>query len=306
MRFRMTVDLPPVPDGWYEYGYSVAGDDLLAIVRTRDDVQAQYAAAIRHGAPRPGPTRARVSLFDGQGERAVIEIPFRYGMRVERFVDGRWLVVASRAKDGEANAVVYRPDGEPLSAFPVGDGVEHVRCMPDGTVWVGYFDEGIFANRRPDGSPPLSAAGLAQYLPTDGTVLYRFNDDARPELFIGECYALTADDGAVWSCSMTGWQIVRNEGPRQHAWRNEIHRSEALAVDGDHVVLAGGSGETAGRLALVRLDDERAVPVAASQLPSAVMDDLWLLRGRGATLHLVGGGVWRTLDVAAVRDALER
>jgi len=69
---------------------------------------------------------------------------------VDIFSDDTLLVVQSRCeKDGmliEQNAHIYDWKGEPLSAFTVGDGIEHVQIDSGDNIWVGYFDEGIFGD----------------------------------------------------------------------------------------------------------------------------------------------------------------
>lgn len=69
---------------------------------------------------------------------------------VDMFSDGTILLVQPRCeKKGlviERNARIYNPNGQLISAFTLGDGIEQMQIDETDTIWVGYFDEGIFGN----------------------------------------------------------------------------------------------------------------------------------------------------------------
>lgn len=69
---------------------------------------------------------------------------------IDLFSDGSLLIVQSRClKDGkyiERNARRYNPGGQFIEAFTLGDGIENVQIDETDTIWVSYFDEGIFGN----------------------------------------------------------------------------------------------------------------------------------------------------------------
>lgn len=83
---------------------------------------------------------------------------------VDVFSDGTILLVQSRCeKQGaviERNARIYNQNGQLISAFTLGDGIEQMQIDESDTIWVGYFDEGIFGNfgwEKPIGSDGLIA-----------------------------------------------------------------------------------------------------------------------------------------------------
>lgn len=84
---------------------------------------------------------------------------------IDMFSDGSLLIVQSRClKDGtniERNARRYNPNGQLISAFTLGDGIASVQIAEDDTIWVSYFDEGIFGNFGWD--QPLGSDGLVAY-----------------------------------------------------------------------------------------------------------------------------------------------
>jgi hypothetical protein len=185
----------------------------------------------------------------------------------------------------------------------MGDGIEHIRCAADGSIWVGYFDEGVFGGPNTDGSWPVSSFGIARFAP-DGTVLWTFNTEERADLSIADCYALTLNENTLWCCFYTDFPIVRVRSGTVRHWRNGIRGPKALATDGQHVLLAGGYGPQAPRIALLRLDDERALPLGDVLFQPPANGAAGLLQGRGATLHIVGQGRWRRLNLSAVGATL--
>jgi len=183
MTSSATTPLPPPPKGWFDYAYAVLWNGDLALVRSDRDIHTEFGHW-RHRAPRGDvgarqPSlwggRLRLTTFDGSGESGAIEVPAGHGPKVGRLPDGRWLVTSSRAAPSEKNAHLYTADGAPAGTFAMGDGIEHIQCAADGTIWVGYFDEGVFSGPMEDGSWPISSSGIARFGP-DGRVLWKFND----------------------------------------------------------------------------------------------------------------------------------
>lgn len=84
---------------------------------------------------------------------------------VDLFSDGTILIVQSRClKDGtytERNARRYNSNGQLIEAFTLGDGISHVQIDETDTIWVSYFDEGIFGNFGWE--QPMGSAGIVAY-----------------------------------------------------------------------------------------------------------------------------------------------
>jgi hypothetical protein len=97
--------------------------------------------------------------------------------------------------------------------------------------------------------------------------------------------------------------IVRVEGGVVRHWRNEIAGARALAVDGDHVLLAGGYKDKSERIALLRLSGDLAQQIGEWRFPAPELNTAHLLQGQGATLHIVGHGRWTKLSLATIRAA---
>jgi hypothetical protein len=305
--FDTTIRLPAPPTGWFDFAYAVLWNADLALVRVDRDIHAEIKVWRDHEQPGTSneaypslrEARLRLTVFDGSRESGAIEVPAGDWPKVDRLPDGRWLVASSRAGMSEDNAHLYGRDGAPAGAFAVGDSIEHLRCAADGTIWVGYFDEGISLGQNEDGSWPISTSGIARFSP-DGRVLWTFNDPGRTALFVSDCYALTLDGSTLWCCPYTDYPIVRIEDEAVKHWRNGITGAKALAVEGDHVLLAGGYRDRSKRLALLHLGDDEAHPVGEWQLPQFDRHAAGLLQGCGGTLHFVSQGSWSKLSLATL------
>jgi len=245
---------------------------------------------------------ARLSRFDGTIEGEATEVPLVTVPALGRFADDRWLVVATRAAPGEANGFLYTPTGISTGAAALGDGVSHVCCAPDGTIWVGYFDEGIYCDQNDDNSWAKSAAGIANLAP-DGTLLWSFNASQTGNLLIDDCYAMTLSGNTLWACCYSDFPIVRIQAGTISRWSNTVGGARALAVDSNYILLAGGYGEDRNKLTLLRLEDGEAHLIG--ELRSELLSTATFAQGQADTLHIVGQGRWARVTVADARAALE-
>jgi hypothetical protein len=297
--------LPRPPDGWFDYGYAVLWNGELALLRTDRDIHsalARWYDATRQGVDQDAQpdltgARLRLSVFDGEKESAGIEVPVGRWALVDRLADGRWLVVSDPLEPASnIDARLYKPDGTPAGAFAIGNYVTRVQCAADSTIWAGYFDASVL-----NGDTTISSAGIARF-DADGRLLWRFDDQEGRRLPVEDCYTLTLEGATLWSCFNPGFPIVRIAQGVVRYWRHNIDDADALAVDGDHVLLVGAHGEHRSRLALLRLDgdDARQVGMWAFRRPD--LNTAQLMQGRGATLHIIGDGKWRRISVASLLE----
>ena len=298
------VPLPTAPAGWFDYAYAALADGRLAIARTRRDVHAEYRREWAWGEqgietlrrPQVWPDQLRLSIFDGERESDVTAVPSGFLPEFDRMPDGRWLVASSRAAAGERNVRIYAPDGSEEAALVLGDAIEHLYCAPDGTIWVGYFDEGIFGLSNPDGSWPVSGGGIVQ-LERSGAVRWSFNQQVDPSQMVHDCYALTLAGSVPWAYYYSDFPIVRIDGRRFRTWSNELLGAKAIAIGGDLILLAGGYNEDAGRIALVRLEGDDSHHIGSLRFTPPPRGEPGLVQGRDSRLHVVSGGIWTRLSV---------
>ncbi len=308
--FEKAAALPQVPVGWHDYSYSVLADGVLTIVRTDIDIRSEYARwyeriksdQLHVPAPAVWGGNVRISTFDGMTEVDSIEVTTGFVPVIDRLPNGNWLVVSTRTR-GEKNARLFSSTGELIDTFFLGDAIEHLRCASDGTIWVGYFDEGVFASADENGNPPISSSGIASFA-SDGTILWSFNGRANADVHIADCYSLTLAEGAIWSCFYSGFPIVKIADGSVSTWSTPIGGVKALAIDNDFVLLAGGYQDEAGRIALLRLSGDQAELMGQVWFKPPERGTVWQMQGVGTTLHLISEGRWIRIDVADVRASL--
>jgi len=321
--------LSPISTGWQPLRHAILSDGTLAVAATDVDLASEWARIFASDGPVDSPSRIDRLVQSGcaylttwgpegwqNGPTFPLETPHPL---VDRFTDGRWLVVGSRTR-GEPNARVLAPDGALLARFMLGDGIEHVAIDSADRIWVGWFDEGIFGEgwSLPGLESSPSSNGIACFA-ADGSVV-----DVPPwpkeAGFIADCYALTPTGSGVWTSPYTDFPLVRFvPGKPTRWWRSELAGPKAIAVDGAHALVAGGYGDDAARLALIQLEEpgngEEAVPLATWRMPlrsaPPAQNDwapVWaspaLLTGHGSTLHLVDDSTWHQWRVADAVGAL--
>jgi hypothetical protein len=327
-----TTQLPALPTDWQPVCYAVLADGTLAVLATDVDLQGEYlrvTTAFETSVSPDLPSRLLELSTTGsariwtaasagwiEGPTFPLETPFA---RFDRFSDGRWLIAALRF-GGKANARVLTSDGAVLARLTLGEEIEHVAIDLEDRIWVGWNDQGTFGNfgwQVPGQEWPPSSEGVACFL-DDGSLvpLPDWPDEAES---ITDCYALNVMGPGVWVCAYAEFPLVRLvPGEPARWWRSDISGATAIAIDGEHVLLAGGYSTEANRLALLKLEGKglgEQVPVLATwTLPLRPLppppDNGWaptwdrpsLLTGRGDTLHLVDEGLWyrwRVRDLAS-------
>ena len=195
----------------------------------------------------------------------------------------------------EKNARVYDEHGRLRGAFAAGDGISHVGVDDAGRIWVAYSDEGVY------GDPGcIGASGLVRFnVEGEITWSYRPPDE---ESWIDDCYALNIAGTEVWACYFSSFPIARVRDDAVTLWPNCDHvtAAKALAVDGDHVLLAGGYREEAERAVLLKLDSTGAHEVGRFWLTTPDGASLSGARmiGSGGSVHLFAGTSWYRIDIA--------
>ncbi|MDQ0207427.1 hypothetical protein [Alkalicoccobacillus murimartini] len=130
--------------------------------------------------------------------------PYRY---VQPLPNHRFLLVNARSTyDGNGtfvkNAKVLKREGNELKTvreFLMGDGISHVYTTEMGTIWTGYFDEGVFGNMGwgdPDAKEPRDPVGMS------GVIKWNLKGEKlfeNTQADIADCYAMNViSDHEVW------------------------------------------------------------------------------------------------------------
>lgn len=184
---------------------------------------------------------------------------------VDLFSDGTLLIVQGRClKDGasiERNARRYNPNGQLIEAFTLGDGISAVQIDESDTIWVSYFDEGIFGSFGWD--KPLGSDGLIAYT-MNGKKIW-----GASEYGIIDCYGMNiVSSKEVYFYYYDDFYIVElsnmNETNRYRVQANEsIHQfildeSGLIAqVDRDDLIRFGKRNHTLAPKGKLQLTDEK-------------------------------------------------
>ncbi|MDE1565616.1 hypothetical protein ACXITP_06620 [Actinotignum sanguinis] len=187
---------------------------------------------------------------------------------VQCLPNGTFLAVGARCRwssdrrEATHNAYIYTAGGELVRSGVLGDGIQDVQALSDGTIWTIYFDEGIFGNFGWDFGVRGEKSGEAENLALGFCGLCRWNSELQAEwlypdwhyvepefgkdlarlTFIADCYAMNCTDERTIICPYSDFPLVTIEKDRITRivdTRKEIPRLRGLAVSG-HRVLAYG------------------------------------------------------------------
>jgi hypothetical protein len=199
----------------------------------------------------------------------------------------------------EQNALAIDWAGRVVCRFTLGDGIADVRSLADGTIWVSYFDEGVFGNYGwGEGAEPLGAPGLVAFSPA-GERVRAFDAAAVGLDQICDVYAMTLAGNNVWIYYYTEFPIVRVGPTDTQAWAYGGRGAHAMAVDGSRVLLVGDYDDRANaRVIELRRDGTRSKPKRFHLVgPGGRPLDQARCVGAGDGLYVLRGG-----EVLVVRE----
>lgn len=152
------------------------------------------------------------------------------GARCTRYGDGKH----------DLNAKVIDAEGTTVREFLLGDGIQDVQVTEDGTIWTGYFDEGVFGNYG--WGEPVGAQGLIAW---DDQGNKRFENQAAD---IADCYALNVvNEQEVWFYYYADFKLGLIRGgthrPQTTFINPGLSGSSGLCTDGYHFLFDAGYGK---------------------------------------------------------------
>ena len=221
---------------------------------------------------------------------------------IQRLANGSFLLVGSRCKwttEGpELNALVVARDGTIEREGCLGDGLQHVQVARDGTIWTGYFDEGIFGNYGwggVDGPTPLGAAGIAAWSPA----LTKTWELDPTQGLVSDCYALNVTSDFVWICPYTDFPVVRIADRQTKVWTTiDISGPRGILVSGERVALIGSYADPS-QLVVGHMSGDQFVEDLRTHLRSPDGSTLAAstLHCSGSVAHFFRDNVWSTFDL---------
>jgi hypothetical protein len=259
--------------------------------------------------PSAEPAVALAAYEDSVVASAVVVVPalpVAYP-HVQRFPDGSFLVVGARCRwtgaGPEQNAIVIGDDGRIISQGCLGDGLQHVQVAEDGTIWTGFFDEGVFGNfgwGGPEGPDPLGAAGIVAW----SSAFQKAWELDPAEGLVADCYALNVAPDTVWACTYADFPVLRIAGGHLSTHEtNDVSGPAGIIATGERVGLIGTYGDRSllivgGLIDGVFTETSRAHLWApdGSPLPMA------RIHCRGPVAHFFANHDWYTFDLDDLQE----
>ena len=173
----------------------------------------------------------------------VAELPVEWPL-VDVLSDGSFLVVGARCQwrssGPDQNALAIDQGGAIVRKGCLGDGIEHVQVAADGSIWAGYFDEGVFGNYGwlSPGPAPLGAAGIVRWSPD-----FAKEWELDPGVGVADCESLNVATDEVLACPYTGGHpVVRIAGGRHRALPTEdVAGVTGIVASGNRIGLIGAT-----------------------------------------------------------------
>lgn len=197
----------------------------------------------------------------------------------------RVLICESRVAGTSTNAWIFSADGQAQSTAHIGDGIAHVLTTPAGSIWVGYFDEGVYGGSEP------ARHGIVRFDDSLTPVWkYPFSSPHGP---VDDCYTLNVDGESAVSCFYSDFPIVRVSGAQMSGWTGAPTGSHGLLQSGASVLLFGGYSEDRNRVVRLALKKDGTAEQTGRGVVRGVPTDVPVSRFcRGAEAHVFVGADW--------------
>ncbi|MFK3937593.1 hypothetical protein ACI2JA_08775 [Alkalihalobacillus sp. NPDC078783] len=165
---------------------------------------------------------------------------------VQPLPKGRLIMVDARVSyygNGvfDQNASVFKRGGnefQPIREFLIGDGISHLYTTEKGSIWTGYFDEGIFGSHGwgdpwlKGSPPPIGEPGVIQW-DSKGSQLF-----ANDQVYIAECYSMNVvSDHEVWFYYYDSFKIVHLKDGVFKGYDPFLEGASDLVVNNTHLML---------------------------------------------------------------------
>ncbi len=223
---------------------------------------------------------------------------------VDVLADASFLVAGARCgwkpSGPELNAMAIDENGTILRRGCLGDGIRHLQVGPDGTIWAGYFDEGVFGNfgwgGPGPGPTPLGAGGIAAWSPRFDKI---WELDPQEGL-IADCYTLNVSDDGVLSSPYTDFPVLRihNQEVRVTPTRN-VSGPSGIIAHADEIALIGTYRDPSMLIRGVLRDGTfRETERTHLWSPNGAPLPKAQVHCRGSIAHFFAGSHWFSFDLS--------
>jgi hypothetical protein len=294
---ELIADLRPTLHGWTDpiaWGIGWEGAIYAAARRSEEVITEEHGIGIFLKSTLESSTDYLVLRWmQGQVNTLIHRNESLLASYIQPFPSG-FLLAGARCRwhteGAEKNAVAFDWNDHEMGRFTLGDGIQDLRVTREGTIWVSYFDEGIFGNYGWDdpGPTPMGATGLVAFSPT-GKVHFSYDAAAANTDSICDAYAINVtNNGDVWIYFYDEFPVVRICQGTYKSWKLGVAGAHALAIQGNRVLLFGGyEQKNMGRIIQLRDDgDSEVIEEIAIEAPSGEPLDSAYAMGSGEKLLL--------------------
>ncbi|MBG9790455.1 hypothetical protein [Brevibacillus laterosporus] len=155
--------------------------------------------------------------------------------------DDNLLVVGARTRyfgpdNYELNGKIFDLDGNLIKELLLGDGIQNVQVSANGTIWTGFFDEGVFGNYG--WVEPIGASGLIGWDRNGKQVFSNHKAD------ICDCYALNVvNDQEIWFYYYTDFHLVKIANDQMEFFNPKISGSSGFITYNSYFLFDKGYGK---------------------------------------------------------------
>lgn len=309
VQFRGELEAPPGFDSLVTAGISLSGPTALWSSRDGEAALHAYEQPPGRGrTPRTTPdAKPTVALAAYAGSGVVPTTVVRVRAlpvahpRIDMLADGSFLVVGARCRWAESgpelNALAIDRSGQIHRRGCLGDGIQHLQVARDGTIWAGYFDEGVYGNMGwgGPGPEPLGAGGIAAWSP-DFEKAWELDPQ---EGLVDDCYALNVGAAEVLACPYTDFPVVRIQDRKVTvAATSGVSGPAGIIANGDQVGIIGTYRDPSLLITgAIRDGAFRESARVHLWAPDGAPMPTARVHCRGSVAHFLAGRTWYSFDL---------
>ncbi len=201
--FKKIFDFDNLPSTWRLISLCLDwnGEPLLLAQEGKPPYPRERDIEILSEWKNAAPTAHHVVFFENGAER-IVSFPEARGnitSFAQRYQDG-WLLADARG----GSATIFGSSGKPLQRLDLGDASKDVQTTDQGSIWVSYFDEGVYGGG-------VGGAGLVCF-DGAGKRIFEYAEWAEKNHVpsIDDCYALNVmNDDEVWLSYYSDFPLVQ-------------------------------------------------------------------------------------------------
>ncbi|HEY1014037.1 MAG TPA: hypothetical protein VGE07_15095 [Herpetosiphonaceae bacterium] len=218
----------------------------------------------------------------------------------------RFLVGCTRGHPARPNGQIINAAGQVEREIFLGDGISSLQVAPSGTIWLGYFDEGLFGNAG--WLHPTGGVGFVA-LDDQGQVVYQtplpFTTSPMP---VDDCRVTVVSDTEVWYAYEHRWRarypvvVIEREQVRHVGdWTEAGYWY--LAVGTEYVLAVNVFSQPHGLHVFARMPSDPWRPLQACTLRDTAGHPIngVTYAARGSMLWVLTEGWAYGIDVNAIR-----